>query len=176
MFKWLWVIFGIFPAFAWADMEFNEKSLVGTWQCHINIKDDINKQMSWHFNFLSNGVVNEVMLSHKGGQGNYDYQTERLTAKANWQFSDNQIRYHNYQIQSYAVRMPNADKYDLVQAELALNQSLPIIDKMVGDINTQKVFDIDVSNKKSFVMHDGENQRLLYCQKRSWLNELFIKK
>lgn len=62
--------------------------------------------------------------------------------------------------------MPNADKYDLVQAELALNQSLPIIDKMVGEINAQKVFDIDVTNKKSFVMHDGENRRLLSCQKK----------
>lgn len=173
MSKWLWVIVGIFPAFAWANVDFNEKSLVGKWQCHISTKDGIDKQMVWHFNFLSNGVVNEVMLSHQGGQGDYTYQTERLTAKANWQFSENQIRYQGYQIQSYAIRMPNADKYDLVQAELALNQSLPIIDKMVGDINAQKVFDIDVTNKKSFVMHDGENRRLLSCQKRNWLSGLF---
>lgn len=163
----------LIPISAWANVEFNNSHLIGKWQCQTKSDGEINPDMLWQLEFLANGVVNETIKREQGQKGDYAYQTERLMAKANWTLADNQIHYRNYQILSYLVRMPNADKYDIVQADLALQQSLPIIEQMVGNLNSEKAFDIDVINKKSIIIHDSQSQKFWYCHKRNWLNALF---
>lgn len=134
MFKWVGLCILIMPVYALAAVDFNDKQLIGKWQCQTKSNGEINPDMLWQLEFLANGVANETIKRQQGQKGDYTYQTERLTAKANWTLADNQIHYRNYQIQSYLVRMPNADKYDIVQADLALQQSLPIIEQMVGNL------------------------------------------
>lgn len=145
---------------------FEQKHLVGKWQCQFQNEPSVKQSLV--VQFAKNGTMKEQFVAEYGDKKAYEYQTERATAQADWAFQDELLSYRQYKILSYAVRMPNAKDDDVVQAGLAVQKSLPIIDQMLKKSVQDRHFGVLWLDKKNIVLNDLENQVLITCQKKFW--------
>lgn len=164
MFKW--VLVGLLavamPSLANDTLD---KKWIGKWQCHIKSQEALLEQSS-QVQFFANGSMREDLHITYGQKGSYEYQIETATAQATWRIQNEMITYDNYKIGRYAVRMPNADKYDVEQAHIAVQKSLPIIEAMMNNQVGKRQFDVSFINKRTVMMNDVNNQQFVTCHKK----------
>lgn len=150
---------------AFAQSALTTNQFIGKWQCHTKHNDPLIHQENI-LQFLKNGEMRESVSISYGQKSAYAYQIEKATAHSKWSIKNNTLHYDNHQFYHYGVRMPNADKNDIYQANVALQKSLPMIQDMMNDDIHQRHFDVSFINKNSFIMNDVDNQRLMTCHKK----------
>lgn len=150
---------------AFAQSALMTNQFIGKWQCQTKHNNPLIRQENI-LQFLKNGEMRENIAIYYGKKEDYDYQMEKATAHARWFVKDNTLHYDNHQFYHYGVRMPNADKNDVYQANVALQKSLPMIQDMMNDDIYHRQFNVDFINKNSFIMNDFDNQRLMTCHKK----------
>lgn len=148
--------------------DFNKNAFIGKWQCDIKNHQQKPTKQIWEIKLLSNGTMNERIERHFGQKNEYAYQIEIFNANSKWDFVDNRLVFDDYQIQKYSVRMPNAKKDDLEQAEIAAEKTLPIFKNMIGNLITKRQFDVDFINKRTMIKNDVDNQVFMACQKKGF--------
>ncbi|OOR87560.1 hypothetical protein [Moraxella bovis] len=143
----------------------SDKALIGKWQCHIKHANPLIKQES-QLQFFKNHTMHEHIRIYYGQPNDYAYQIESATAKSSWTLAQETLHYGNHQFHNYAVRMPNANKDDLEQANIALQKSLPMVQDMINNDINKRTFDIHFINKKSFITNDVDSQIFTTCHKQ----------
>ncbi|MBE9591085.1 hypothetical protein IM753_08870 [Moraxella sp. K127] len=143
----------------------SDKALIGKWQCHVKHANPLIKQES-QLQFFKNHTMHEHIRIYYGQPSDYAYQIESAIAKSSWTLAQETLHYGNHQFHNYAVRMPNANKYDLEQANIALQKSLPMVQDMMNNDINKRAFDIHFINKKSFIMNDVDSQIFTTCHKQ----------
>lgn len=165
MYKWAMIGLLFFPLSGLANVHTNQ--LVGKWQCHIKHSDPLVTQEST-LQFFNNGTMSEQIRIYYGKKTDYHYQIESATAKSTWTLQQGTLHYGNHQFYAYAVRMPNANKHDLEQANIAVQKSLPMVKDMMDNQVNHRQFDVSFANKKSLIMNDIDKQTFTTCHKK-WL-------
>lgn len=166
--KPLLVCFAVLPIIGHTNTV-HENWLIGKWQCTIKDSDSSVNQMVG-LQFFNNHTLHEDFRITYGQKDSYDYQIETAFSQSTWEVVDDMLNFNDYKILNYKVRMPNAKKDDMEQAVIAMQKSLPIIQKMLNhEINTRQ-FAINFAHKKSFILNDMNNQLFISCDKKSWFH------
>lgn len=144
----------------------NKNHLIGKWKCQLAYqKNNLPIKQTNTIHFLRDGILNEHIIRYEGDKKSYEFQVENTYAQSNWQLTNNQLSFSDYQINRYTIRMPNADKDDAISLDIAAEKSLVTIDRMINPkLINHGNFNIKFLNKNSFEKY--QDNETLTCKKK----------